>query len=325
MKRKYLFILILLITFQISFSQKKPVAVIFDTDMGPDYDDVGAISILHTLADSGYVKILATVSSTKYEGVSAILNVFNTYFKRPEIPIGTPKWDASVLKDSQHWTDTLLVKYPHRIKKNSDVPDAVEVYRKILAFSPDSSVTIVTVGFLTNLANLLETKADQYSSLPGKELVRRKVKLLVSMAGSFPSGREFNIFIDSVASKKVFRNWPGNILFNGFEIGSKIKTGIPLIRNELIKNSPVKDVFRICIPQSFEDINGRMSWDEVAVLIAVKGYSPWFSIEEGKIIIEDDGSNKWNYNGSGHSYIVFSKTPGEIEELLNKLMMRQPE
>ena len=25
--------------------QKKPVPVIFDTDMGPDYDDIGAITI----------------------------------------------------------------------------------------------------------------------------------------------------------------------------------------------------------------------------------------------------------------------------------------
>jgi hypothetical protein len=27
--------------------------VIFDTDMGPDYDDVGAIALLHAFADSG--------------------------------------------------------------------------------------------------------------------------------------------------------------------------------------------------------------------------------------------------------------------------------
>ena len=40
-----------------------PVSVIFDTDMGPDYDDVGALALLHALADSGEVRILATVSS----------------------------------------------------------------------------------------------------------------------------------------------------------------------------------------------------------------------------------------------------------------------
>ena len=30
--------------------------IIFDTDMGPDYDDVGAIAILHALADTRNAK-----------------------------------------------------------------------------------------------------------------------------------------------------------------------------------------------------------------------------------------------------------------------------
>ncbi|MGZ3834783.1 MAG: hypothetical protein ACXVB0_14760, partial [Mucilaginibacter sp.] len=55
----------------------KPVKIIFDSDMGPDYDDVGAITILHALADKGEAKILATVASTKYEGVAGVLSVFN--------------------------------------------------------------------------------------------------------------------------------------------------------------------------------------------------------------------------------------------------------
>src|SRR5262245_17002043 len=83
-----------------------PVPIIFDSDMGPDYDDVGAITLLHALADSGQAKILATISSTKYDGVACVLNVFNTYFNRPDIPIASPKGKASILRDGQHWTDT---------------------------------------------------------------------------------------------------------------------------------------------------------------------------------------------------------------------------
>src|SRR3954452_9971180 len=96
----------------------KPVPVIFDTDMGPDYDDVGAITLLHAFADSGKVKILATMASTKYEGVAAVIQVLNTYFKRPAIPIGVPKGNAVTQKDWQHWTDTLIAKYPHSINTN---------------------------------------------------------------------------------------------------------------------------------------------------------------------------------------------------------------
>ena len=102
-----------------AFAQKQPtpVHIILDSDMGPDYDDVGAITILHALADKGEAEILATIASTKYEGVAGVLNVFNTYFERPGIPIGVPKGNALNLRDFQHWTDTLLVKYPHKIKK----------------------------------------------------------------------------------------------------------------------------------------------------------------------------------------------------------------
>lgn len=319
---KRLFILLLIISFRLSVAQVKPLPIIFDSDMGPDYDDVGAITILHTLADSGYASILATCTSTKYEGVAAVINLFNTYFGRPEIPVGTPKGNASKEKDWQHWTDTILAKYPHQIKSNDEAYDAVELYREILAIQPDKSVTIVTVGFLTNLANLLESKSDMYSPLNGKELVKKKVARLVSMAGHFPNGREYNIFTDLHASKKVFNEWPTEILFDGFEIGVKIKTGLPLIKNVNIKNSPVKDVFSICIPKSKDDSAGRMSWDEIAVLAAIKGSKPWFSTIKGNIIIENDGSNKWDSSGSQHYYLKFEGPISELEELLNKMMMR---
>jgi inosine-uridine nucleoside N-ribohydrolase len=320
---KSLLIALLLIS-NYCFAQIQPVPIIFDSDMGPDYDDAGAIAILHALVDNGYAKLLATCSSTKYEGVAGVLSAFNTYFKRSELPIGIPKGIASKARDWQHWTDTILAKYPHGIKKNEDVPDAIEVYRKSLSSQPDNSVIIVTVGFLTNLANLLETKADKYSSLSGKDLIRKKVKRLVSMAGCFPAGKEYNVFTDSVSSKKVFENWPTEILFEGFETGVKVKTGLPLIWNVEIKNSPVKDVFSICIPKSKGDAEGRMSWDEIAVLVAVKGYKPWFIIEKGKIIIENDGSNKWDSSGLGQYYLKLQQPISKVEEVRNNLMMHQP-
>jgi inosine-uridine nucleoside N-ribohydrolase len=302
----------------------KPFPVIFDSDMGPDYDDVGAITLLHAFADSGYINILATVANTKYEGVAAVFNVLNTYFKRPGLPIGVPKSKALELKDSQHWTDTLLLKYPHKIKRNDEVLSAIEVYRKSLASQPDGSVTIITVGFLTNLADLLQSHPDKYSKLTGKELVRKKVKQLVCMAGSFPAGNEFNVRMDAASSKIVFENWETPILFSGVEIGMKIKTGLPLVNDRSIKNSPVKDVFRISIPLSPQDSAGRMSWDETAVVIAVKGYKPWWNIQTGKIKIADDGSNTWENGSSLHSYLIELQSPILISDRINKLIMHQP-
>lgn len=292
--------------------------------MGPDYDDVGAITLLHAYADSGYAKILATVASTKYEGVAAIFNVFNTYFQRPDILIGVPKGKALELKDRQHWTDSILLKYPHKIKRNDEVADATEVYRKTLASQPDKSVTIVTVGFLTNLSALLQSQPDKYSKLSGKELVKQKVKQLVCMAGRFPAGSEFNVNRDAAASQYVFNNWETPVLLSGVEIGFKIRTGLPLVHNETIKNSPVKDVFRICIPLDPQDSAGRMSWDETAVLIAIKGYKPWWGIEKGKMIVTDDGSNTWIKKPSPHSYLTEVQSPVIVEQFINTLIMHQP-
>jgi pyrimidine-specific ribonucleoside hydrolase len=323
---KYLVIycLLLLAFLPVTNAQNtKPVPIIFDSDMGPDYDDVGAIALLHAFADSGQANILATVASTKYEGVAAVLNVFNTYFNRPDIIIGVPKGKALELKDKQHWTDSVLRNFPHKIKTNNEVPDAVAVYRKVLATQPDKSVTIVTVGFLTNLSNLLKSLPDNYSTLNGLELVRQKVKQLVCMAGKFPSGSEFNVNQDAGASQYAFNHWPTPVLFSGFEIGWRIHTGLPLTQNEAIKKSPVKDVFRISIPLDRQDSAGRMSWDETAVLVAIKGHEPWYVLKRGKITVEDNGNNGWT-EGSFHYHLVEAQPPAIVEELINKLIMHQP-
>lgn len=303
---------------------KKPVPIIFDSDIGPDYDDVGAITILHVLEDRGEAKILGTIASNKYEGIVAVLDVFNTYFNRPDIPIGVPKGEAVDIRDSQHWTDTILSKYPHKIKLNNDVPSAVEVYRKILASQPDTSVTIVTVGFLTNLANLLNTKGDKFSPLDGRALIEKKVKLLVSMAGKFPEGKEFNLEKDAKSSKEAFEKWPTTIIYSGYEIGAKVKSGLPLIHNNKIHNDPAKDVFSICIPMAQEDAEGRDSWDEITVLVAVKGFKPYYTLHPGKIKVATDGSNSWDENGKGQFYLVEKQSPQKVQNIINNLMMQLP-
>lgn len=324
MLRTCICIAIVILSLQVTAQQKKPIPVIFDSDMGPDYDDVGAITMLHAFADSGYAKIVATVASTNYEGVAGVFNVFNTYFNRPDILIGVPKEWALGLKDWQHWTDTLLKNYPHRITRNSEVPGAVEVYRKVLAQQPDKSVTIITTGFLTNLANLLRSGADKYSKLTGDELVRRKVKQVVCMGGRFPSGKEFNLHRDSIASQYVATHWKTAFIFSGFEIGHPIRTGLPLIRNAAIINSPVKEVFRMCIPMDAQDSLGRMSWDETAVLVAIKGVQPYYTLETGRIIMNEDGSNSWQKAAGPHARLLVNLPPAQIEKLLNTLIMHQP-
>jgi len=276
------------------------------------------------MADSGKVEILATVASNKHQLVAPSIEVINTYFGRPELPIGAPKSHGVSLGSNQHWADSIVSRYPHKIISTDDVADAVNIYRKILSEQPDKSVTIVTVGFLTNLNNLLKSPPDNFSLLKGNELVLRKVKRLVSMAGKFPEGREFNVFMDSTASKEVFENWPGEIIFTGFEIGREIHTGLRIMKSD-IKNSPVKDVFSISIPLTEEDRNGRMSWDETAALIGVYGTEGFFDTVRGKIIVNPDGSNGWKNDLKGNQEYVVQKMPvSQMSKFIEDRMMHIP-
>ncbi|MEO6330476.1 MAG: nucleoside hydrolase [Ginsengibacter sp.] len=328
MKYCLFFLCLFMVKFTVNAQQQTPVAIIFDSDIGPDYDDVGAITMLHAFADNGKAKILATIACNKYPNAAAVLSVLNTYFKRPGIPVGISKGNAANIADFQHWSDTIVAKYPHAIHSNDEAEDAVEVYRRVLSKQPDKSVTIVTVGFLTNLADLIKSKPDKFSGLNGMHLIKKKVKRLVSMAGRFPGEnkfREFNVKIDSTASQLVFGKWPTPVIYSGFEIGVKIKTGLPLVNNNAIQNSPVKDVFSICLPMAKEDNYGRSSWDETAVLVAVNGYAPFYSLQQGYIVVNDNGSNSWNTKGQNQYYLVEKISHTAVAELINNLIQHQPQ
>lgn len=324
---KKIFILLLLFFCFYGFAQNRhPVPIIFDTDIAPDYDDVGAMALLHAFADSGEATILATISCNSFETTVPTLSVLNTYFGRPDIPVGIVKQILPNKNCSQFWAQAIVAKYPHALQSNDEAIDAVKLYRKILSSQPDKSVTIVSVGFFTNLAGLLTSTADEYSSLNGKALVKKKVKQLVSMAARIDKdgrgGYEYNVMVDAAASKNVFTNWPTPVTISGFEIGEKILTGIRLIHNPTIQNSPVKDAFKIALAKDSNTV-GRNSWDETAVLVAVRGIAPWFGYRRLNFDIEKDGKNVL-IPGEKFTYLTFKQTPEEIGKLIEDLMMHQP-
>lgn len=307
-------------------SEPNAVRLILDTDLGPDCDDVGAMALMHCLADSGEVKILATVSSNADERVVPGIEVINGYFNRPDIPVAVTKSPTAVSLTSLHqskWTDALPARYPHPTAKSSDAPDAVRLYRQLLSQQPDQSVVICTIGFFTNLSALLESPSDAYSALTGRELVARKVKRLVAMAGEFPAGREFNVYCDAEASKVVAEQWPTEIIFSGFEIGDKVFTGRRLVGMP-VENSPVKEAYAMSVAGG--DDEDRMSWDQTAVLVAIKGAAPYFDMERGRFsVTSDEGANGWEADPQGpHARLLFRQTPEQIAEAIEGYMMHQP-
>jgi|AGTN01.3.fsa_nt_gi Inosine-uridine nucleoside N-ribohydrolase len=299
--------------------------IIFDTDMGPDYDDVGAIAVLHALADMGECEILATVSSNSHASIAPTIETFNRYYKKPDIPVGIPDHKIIDFTADNHWNDSVIVKFAPDLKGKSDYPNASDIYRKVLSSQPDKSVTIITVGFMTNLANLLKTKGDTYSPLSGVELVRQKVKKWVAMAGHFPEGREFNVFIDSVSSSYVFDNWPTQILFSGFEIGMSILTGDKLIQSASSGN-PLSWAYKYNLA-TYEKtpVTKRMSWDQTAVLCAVRNPENYFYVcGSGKFTVKPDGYNYWDPDTDAEHYFLVHKYPyGQIADTLENLMIHK--
>lgn len=294
-----------------------PVKVIFDTDMFADYDDVGALAVLHKLADAGKCEILATVSSTRGNQSVAMCEVLNSYFGRPGIPVGAPTAPA-VEKSSSANYQAVVRKYAKWVRHENanDAEDAVRVYRRILAAAGDRSVTVCVVGFLTNLRRLLESGADDLSPFSGRDLVARKVRTAVIMGFMFPRGREYNIYCDPAAARFVLENCPAPMVFSGWEFGCDVFSGRKV--SELRTDAdPVKDMFAASL-LSREDAKkarrpdhdwegmGHNSYDQTGVLAAVLGDCAYFALERGIVtMVGDKGDNVWRAHPDGpHSRLV---------------------
>ena len=110
------------------------VNLIIDTDAGFDVDDIGALAIAHYYAKEGQANILATMHCTGFELGIAAVNVINTYYGRPDIPLGAYKGPFGAEYGYQNkYAEDLVNNFPNGgILSSADVPDAVETYVNVL-------------------------------------------------------------------------------------------------------------------------------------------------------------------------------------------------
>jgi inosine-uridine nucleoside N-ribohydrolase len=186
--------------------------------------------------------------------------------------------------------------YPHKILSGADAPDAVAVLRRALEAQPDRSVTIVQVGFSTNLAHLLDDS---------RELVAQKVKLLVMMAGDFSKHNpEFNIKMDIPSAQKLLRDWPTPVVTSGFEIGNSMLFPATSITRDFSANHPVADAYRNYKSFPYD----RPTWDVTAALYAIRPNDGYFSLSEpGAINVDATGvTTLIPAAGGKHRYLVMN-------------------
>lgn len=311
----------------LALAQPAPVKVVFDTDMAEDVDDVGALALLHALADLGEAEILAVGISSRNEDVGPCLDAINTWYGRPDLPIGYQRAFRGERTESKY-AGAVAKAFPHDLVRSSDAPDAALLYRRVLAAQPDQSVVMVSVGFLTNLKALLDTPADALSPLSGQELVRRKVLRWVCMGGKFPDGRfkngdgEYNLRVDALASAIALHDWPTPVVLSGFEIGASVRTGRRL--REAPETNPVRAAYL-----HFNALENRESWDQTAVLYAVRGARAYWSESAPGLclmhVAGKSGYNEWIPTPSkSHRHLVERMAPSDLAREIEDLMLRAP-
>lgn len=308
-----------------------PVPVIFDTDMSSDCDDAGALAVLHALADLGEARILAVAVNAKNpSGASAAaLSAINVWYGRPDIPIGTDKDGCHpTTKHAGPFVEALRDGFPHGAKPDDQMPDAVEVYRRALAGEPDGSVVICSVGALSNLEDLLRSPPDDLSTLGGADLIRAKVRLTVIMGGGFPrtAAPETNIKLDPAAAVTVVNEWPGPILWQGYEVGRVLITGAEL--QSAPETNPVRRAFELTTFFFSRPAlqSGKPSHDQAAVLIAVRGPQPdlWTVVDKGRVVCDSDGHTEWKTDRvKPHRYVCIKAHPSELETIIGDLMAKR--
>lgn len=320
---KFFFILFLLGISPVTYSQKaKPVKIILDTDFGNDCDDAGALAILHQMAYHGEAEIVAAMYPMNDDMGAAAIDAVNTYYGQPNIPIGTYKGDYTYKgKHNDFYNSALANNFPHDLKTGKLAPDAIGLYRKILSEQPNRSVTIVVVGPQRLLADLLISSPDEFSNLSGRELIKKKVNKLVSMGAEYPKGDEWNIKICPDGAKLVAEQWPTPVYYSGFEIGKAIMTGERLI-TETPPSNPVRVSFET--NPMVDKKKNRHSWDETAVLFAVRGLKDYWTMASGTLQISDDGKNTWTSKGKNHFYLIARKPAEDMKKIIEDMMVAPP-
>lgn len=310
--------------------------IIFDTDISGDVDDVLALAMLHTLADRNECDLRAVTISKINPLTGRMVDAVNTFYGRPNVPIG-------VTRDAQHreskylklieTRDDGVLRYPHDVTSNDDVPEAVTLLRQMLAAADDNSIVIVQVGLAANLADLVESNADAISELTGVELIRKKVRLVEVMAGAFEPINGDNHFLEAnvrngIRSMQRFADqWPNDVpvIWSGFEIGIAVTYPRESVAHDFgyVNHHIVREAYLLHSGPNHD----RPSWDLTSVLHAVRPMADYFGLSEtGHVKVENDGYVDFTPAADGRDrYLTMTHDQSlRVREALRHLVSQPP-
>lgn len=334
--KKWIFVLFVLLYLPMRIQAEDAPRIVFDTDMAGDVDDVLALAMLHALADRGECTIEAVTVSKTHPLNGPMVDAVNTFYGRPDIPIGVTK--GNYPRDSKYLQlvdekDNGKFRYPHDLLQSSDAPDAVVVLRRVLAGAKPNSITLIPVGLAVNIADLLESPADQISPLTGEELVRQKVKMLSIMAGAFSPVNGDEHFLEANvrnhigAMQRMVANWPSEVpvVWSDFNIG--INTRFP--RESIARDFTYKShhIVRESYLLHSGPNHNRPSWDLTSVLYVVRPNDGYFDLSpKGSVKVADDGFTSFQDDAKGvHRYLRMNpRQAARVIEVQRTLVSQPP-
>ena len=290
--------------------QPGPMKMIIETDMGNDIDDALALALALRAVDDGQVELLAVGCHKNCPTAAAYTDAVCTYYGHPEVPVAmsvTPVQEFSAYVDYTKAEKDF-------IKTATDYPEPVALYRKILASQPDGSVTFVSLGFGTTLAQLLQSAPDEFSPLSGVDLVAKKTRGLSIMAGSYGEKKrsEYNVKNDIPAMQKVFELWPTAIWQNPFEIGKQTMYPGALVEQNLgyYELNPVAEGYKLYQQMPYD----RPSWDILSVLYPIHPELFTHSVP-GTVTVDDEGYTWFEPSPEG-KHMVLSASLDQPQALM---------
>lgn len=123
MKKVFFIILVIFLSSGLISGQ---ALVIFDTDIDSDVDDVLALALLHSYEKSGIIKTLGVIVTSNDSCSFSCTDAVNTYYGRPDIPIGYLKNQNNISRFSKY-TCQVSREFPHNLKDMSQTTESVDL------------------------------------------------------------------------------------------------------------------------------------------------------------------------------------------------------
>ena len=312
--------------------EPQPTAVpqiILDTDIASSTDDLFAMQLLYRYAAQGRCKLLGVVVDRMGDTNAAVADLMNNYYGFPTLPIALERNGTyerfSYINYSpiaQATDDDGNPLFARTYSDYSSIPDGYVLYRRLLAKAADGSVTIMLTGIPSTIANLLASDADQYSSLSGVELVRRKVKRLYFMATKLEPGNDqnvssgYNIMMHPEAAKSLLRMWPDNvdIIISPSAPGNMVEYAPELVISDIDWTDihPIKQIY-----MRFDCNTGQRMWDPMLPLQEIEGDGLIGLSPRGRIVMSDDNKVSFVADPEGNCRYQISGDEAWADRMLN--------